>query len=115
MTIAATRAGIDCRSEVGAQRVPGTPCGPRGCGCCAGRTRHAEAGGIGRAETGATTIACDATRGLDLVIDSAGGRARGAITEVAPEAIADSYFHLHCQLRSARVWAIELRPWVETF
>jgi hypothetical protein len=52
---------------------------------------------------------------LDLVIYNASGRARGAITELDPEAIADSYFHLHRQQRSAWVWEIELRPWVETF
>jgi NAD(P)-dependent dehydrogenase (short-subunit alcohol dehydrogenase family) len=32
-----------------------------------------------------------------------------------PDAIADSYFHLHHQPRSAWAWEIEVRPWVETF
>ncbi len=32
-----------------------------------------------------------------------------------PDAIADSYFHLHRQPRSAWAWEIEVRPWVETF
>jgi hypothetical protein len=44
---AGTRAGIDCRSGFGAQRLPGTPHRPRGCGCCAG-AQHAEAGGVDR-------------------------------------------------------------------
>ena len=35
-----------------------------------GGAQRADAGGIGGAETGATTIACDAIRGLDLVMDS---------------------------------------------
>ena len=45
-------------------------------------------------------------------MDNAGGRARGAITELDPDAIADSHFHLHWQQRSAWVCEIELRPWV---
>ena len=32
-----------------------------------------------------------------------------------PEAIAQSYLHLHQQVRSAWTWEIELRPWVEKF
>lgn len=32
-----------------------------------------------------------------------------------PDAIADTYFHLHRQHRSAWAWEVELRPWVETF
>ncbi|MEK9677074.1 MAG: SDR family NAD(P)-dependent oxidoreductase [Rhodospirillaceae bacterium] len=32
-----------------------------------------------------------------------------------PDAIADTYFHLHRQDRSAWAWEIELRPWVEKF
>ncbi len=32
-----------------------------------------------------------------------------------PDAIADTYFHLHAQHRSAWSWEIEVRPWVENF
>jgi NAD(P)-dependent dehydrogenase (short-subunit alcohol dehydrogenase family) len=32
-----------------------------------------------------------------------------------PDAIAESYFHIHRQPRSAWTWEMELRPWVETF
>ena len=32
-----------------------------------------------------------------------------------PDAIADAYFHLYRQQRSAWAWEIELRPWVENF
>ena len=32
-----------------------------------------------------------------------------------PDAIAQSYLHLHQQARSAWTWEIEMRPWVEKF
>jgi NAD(P)-dependent dehydrogenase (short-subunit alcohol dehydrogenase family) len=32
-----------------------------------------------------------------------------------PDAIADTYYHLHTQHRSAWTWEIEVRPWVENF
>ena len=32
-----------------------------------------------------------------------------------PEAIAESYLHVHRQHRSAWTWEVELRPWLETF
>ena len=32
-----------------------------------------------------------------------------------PEAIADTYYHFHTQHRSAWLWKIEVRPWVESF
>jgi NAD(P)-dependent dehydrogenase (short-subunit alcohol dehydrogenase family) len=32
-----------------------------------------------------------------------------------PDAIADSYFHVHNQPRNAWTWEVELRPWVERF
>jgi len=32
-----------------------------------------------------------------------------------PDAIAESYLHIHRQHRSAWSWEVELRPWVETF
>src|SRR6266851_8591806 len=57
-----------------------------------------------------------------IVIDGGIGRAgdprlgeRGPDAMLDPEAIAESYFHLYRQHRSAWAWEIELRPWVETF
>jgi len=32
-----------------------------------------------------------------------------------PDAIAETYLHIHRQHRSAWTWEVELRPWVETF
>ena len=43
------------------------------------------------------------------------GAARGDDGLLAPEAIAQTYLHLHRQHRSAWTWEVELRPWVETF
>jgi len=40
---------------------------------------------------------------------------RGADGMLDPDAIADSYWHLHRQPRTAWAWEIELRPWTETF
>ena len=34
---------------------------------------------------------------------------------LSPDAIADTYYHLHTQHRSAWTWEIEVRPWVENF
>ncbi|NQV56703.1 MAG: SDR family NAD(P)-dependent oxidoreductase, partial [Rhodospirillales bacterium] len=48
-------------------------------------------------------------RGRD---DSAG---RGADAFLDPDAVADTYFHLHTQHRSSWSWEIEVRPWVESF
>jgi NAD(P)-dependent dehydrogenase (short-subunit alcohol dehydrogenase family) len=41
--------------------------------------------------------------------------ARGDDGMLAPEAIAESYLHVHRQHRSAWTWEVELRPWVEKF
>jgi NAD(P)-dependent dehydrogenase (short-subunit alcohol dehydrogenase family) len=40
---------------------------------------------------------------------------RGADGLLSPDAIAESYLHIHRQHRSAWTWEIELRPWVEKF
>ncbi|MEL0113842.1 MAG: hypothetical protein VW835_19080 [Rickettsiales bacterium] len=32
-----------------------------------------------------------------------------------PDAIAETYLHVHRQHRSAWTWEVELRPWVENF
>ncbi|HTT79452.1 MAG TPA: SDR family NAD(P)-dependent oxidoreductase [Stellaceae bacterium] len=40
---------------------------------------------------------------------------RGPDGLLDPDAIADTYLHLHRQQRSAWAWEIELRPWVESF
>src|SRR5438105_15111648 len=41
--------------------------------------------------------------------------ARGEDGMLMPEAIAESYLHVHRQHRSAWTWEVELRPWVEKF
>lgn len=40
---------------------------------------------------------------------------RGADGLLLPDAIADTYFHVWRQHRSAWTWEVELRPWVEKF
>tara|TARA_B100000315_G_scaffold257085_1_gene304740 strand:+ start:2110 stop:2808 length:699 start_codon:yes stop_codon:yes gene_type:complete len=40
---------------------------------------------------------------------------RGDDGWLLPEAIAETYYHLHTQHRSAWSWEIEVRPWVEGF
>jgi NAD(P)-dependent dehydrogenase (short-subunit alcohol dehydrogenase family) len=40
---------------------------------------------------------------------------RGPDGFLDPDAIADTYYHLHTQHRSAWSWEIEVRPWVEKF
>lgn len=41
--------------------------------------------------------------------------AEGPDSRLQPAAIAESYFQIHSQHRSAWTWEIELRPWVEKF
>lgn len=38
-----------------------------------------------------------------------------ADSRLEPDAIAETYLHVHRQHRSAWTWEVELRPWVETF
>lgn len=40
---------------------------------------------------------------------------RGDDGWLSPDAIADTYYHLHSQHRSSWTWEIEVRPWVESF
>jgi hypothetical protein len=40
---------------------------------------------------------------------------RGPDSLLAPAAIADAYWHLHRQARSAWTQELDLRPWVERF
>ena len=40
---------------------------------------------------------------------------RGPDAWLDPDAIADTYYHLHAQHRSSWSWEIEVRPWVEKF
>ncbi len=40
---------------------------------------------------------------------------RGEDGTLDPDAIADTYLHIHRQNRSAWTWEVELRPWVENF
>jgi NAD(P)-dependent dehydrogenase (short-subunit alcohol dehydrogenase family) len=49
-----------------------------------------------------------------FVIDGGIGRAEGD-TKLEPDAIAQTYLHVHRQHRSAWTWEVELRPWVENF
>jgi NAD(P)-dependent dehydrogenase (short-subunit alcohol dehydrogenase family) len=51
-----------------------------------------------------------------FVIDGAIGPAGGGNdARLDPDAIAETYLHIHRQPRSAWTWEVELRPWVETF
>jgi NAD(P)-dependent dehydrogenase (short-subunit alcohol dehydrogenase family) len=43
------------------------------------------------------------------------GEDRGADGLLDPDAIAESYLHMHRQHRSAWTWEMELRPWTEKF
>ena len=43
------------------------------------------------------------------------GNQRGTDGLLEPDAIAETYLHIHRQHRSAWTWEVELRPWVETF
>ena len=43
------------------------------------------------------------------------GPHRGTDGMLEPDAIAETYLHIHRQHRSAWTWEVELRPWVETF
>jgi NAD(P)-dependent dehydrogenase (short-subunit alcohol dehydrogenase family) len=43
------------------------------------------------------------------------GASRGPDGMLLPEAIAETYLHVHRQHRSAWTWEVELRPWVESF
>ena len=40
---------------------------------------------------------------------------RGKDGTLEPDAIAETYLHIHRQHRSAWTWEVELRPWVENF
>ena len=40
---------------------------------------------------------------------------RGPDGTLDPDAIADTYLHIHRQHRSAWTWEVEVRPWVESF
>jgi NAD(P)-dependent dehydrogenase (short-subunit alcohol dehydrogenase family) len=56
---------------------------------------------------------------IDGGIERPGGderaAARGADGMLKPDAIAETYLHIHRQHRSAWTWEVELRPWVENF
>lgn len=43
------------------------------------------------------------------------GEETGEDAQLHPEAIAETYLHVHRQHRSAWTWEVELRPWVERF
>ncbi|MFZ5789133.1 MAG: SDR family NAD(P)-dependent oxidoreductase [Pseudomonadota bacterium] len=50
-----------------------------------------------------------------FVIDGSIGRDPDGEARLDPDAIADTYLHIHRQPRSAWTWEVELRPWVERF
>jgi len=51
-----------------------------------------------------------------FIIDGGISKSASVATgELDPDAIADSYFHLHNQPKSAWTWEMELRPFVEKF
>lgn len=56
---------------------------------------------------------------IDGGIERPGGderaAARGADGMLKPDAIAETYLHIHRQHRSAWTWEVEVRPWVESF
>ncbi|MGE5269517.1 MAG: SDR family NAD(P)-dependent oxidoreductase [Thiohalocapsa sp.] len=52
---------------------------------------------------------------IDGGIANPGRTPSGPDALLDPDAIAESYLHLHRQHRSAWAWEIELRPWVENF
>ncbi len=53
--------------------------------------------------------------GISKGPDDPRGAGRGPDAMLEPDAIAQSYLHVHRQHRSAWSWEIELRPWVESF
>jgi NAD(P)-dependent dehydrogenase (short-subunit alcohol dehydrogenase family) len=53
--------------------------------------------------------------GIKVSDDDERTRARGDDGTLDPDAIAESYLHMHRQHRSSWTWEIELRPWVENF
>ncbi|MBT5416251.1 MAG: SDR family NAD(P)-dependent oxidoreductase [Rhodospirillaceae bacterium] len=50
-----------------------------------------------------------------FVIDGGIGKDPGRNARLDPDAIAETYFHIHRQHPSAWTWEVELRPWVEAF
>jgi NAD(P)-dependent dehydrogenase (short-subunit alcohol dehydrogenase family) len=50
-----------------------------------------------------------------FVIDGSIGKDPEGEARLDPDAIADTYLHIHRQPRSAWTWEVELRPWVERF
>ena len=50
-----------------------------------------------------------------FIIDGGIGKDPEGNAKLDPDAIAETYFHIHRQHRSAWTWEVELRPWVESF
>jgi NAD(P)-dependent dehydrogenase (short-subunit alcohol dehydrogenase family) len=53
--------------------------------------------------------------GIMVTKDDERSTAQGEDGTLHPDAIADSYLHVHRQHRSSWTWEMELRPWVENF
>ena len=50
-----------------------------------------------------------------FIIDGGIGKDPEGNAKLDPDAIAETYFHIHHQHPSAWTWEVELRPWVESF
>jgi NAD(P)-dependent dehydrogenase (short-subunit alcohol dehydrogenase family) len=50
-----------------------------------------------------------------FVIDGGIGKDPAGNAKLDPDAIAETYLHIHRQHPSAWTWEVELRPWVENF
>ena len=50
-----------------------------------------------------------------FIIDGGIGKDPEGNAKLDPDAIAETYFHIHRQHPSAWTWEVELRPWVESF
>ena len=71
----------------------------------------------GLAQSMARELAPKGLHVAHFVIDGGIGEspAEAPDSRLHPDAIAESYMHVHRQPRSAWTWEVELRPWVENF
>ena len=53
--------------------------------------------------------------GIEKIAGDPRAADRGEDGMLHPDAIAETYLHIHRQHRSAWTWEVELRPWVEKF
>jgi len=71
----------------------------------------------GLAQSMARELAPENIHVAHFIIDGGirAGAGDGGDTQLCPDAIAETYWQIHCQDRSAWTWEVELRPWVEKF